>query len=266
MRRLSPFLGLCSFSTVAAIAIFSAAGCNAQLATVLASDDAATQPGTEDGNTTHCSQGECDGDGGTNVDGSTPTTGDCTKFGGVCLPQGETAPPNRKPAGPGQGTCTGTDVCWVPETNTPVGQACAKDSDCNPSNDVSSLHGHCFHGICICNVGTVQPSGKCGPTTTDCKKQGGSCHQQPAKCPDGKIGSDDNTNMTCGDFVEAICCHESSNCKGPAVPGTGGNGWVPVDFTCCGPVGGARDPICVNGWKTCPSKHTPVDKTKGGCL
>ena len=241
----------------AAGALGAMGGCNAQLATVLVSDDGATVPSTNDGSSPECPNGVCP-DGGTSADGSTSTS-DCVKLGGICLPKGESAPPTYKPAGPGQGTCAGTDACWVLASGTPVGQACVKDQDCNASPEISALHGECFHGICVCNTGTVQPNGKCGSAVTECKNQGGTCHQMPATCPTGKIESDQSTNMTCGDFVAAVCCHDPSSCKGPSINGK------PVEFACCGPIGG-QGPICVNGWLTCPAQYTPVDTSKGGCI
>jgi hypothetical protein len=230
-------------------------GCNAKLATVLSSEDPASSPGAD------ASYSGPSIDGGI-VDASTSIS-DCKKLGGVCLPKGESAPPTYKPSLTGQ--CTGTDVCWVPEgTTSPTGQACVNDQDCNPSPEISALHGQCFHGICVCNIGSVQASGKCGSTITDCVDQGGTCHQQPATCPTGKIKSNESTNMTCGDFVEAVCCHDPAKCKGPAIE-VAGSGWVPVDFVCCAPNDAAVAPICVNGWLTCPANHAPVDKSKGGC-
>jgi len=257
MRRAFSFFVLFAAAGAGAIAM---GGCNAQLATVLSSDDAATQPGTGDSSVPpECPPNAfCSTDSGTTADGATQS--DCEKLGGVCLAKGESPPPTYKPAGPGQGTCAGTNVCWVIESNTPIGQACVNHQDCNPSPEISALHGECFHGICVCNIGTVQPNGKCGSAVTECKTQGGTCHQMPATCPTGKVESDQPTNMTCGDFVAAVCCHDPSACKGPSINGK------PVDFTCCGPAGGGHAPICANGWKTCPAQYTPVDTSKGGCL
>src|SRR5688572_5056382 len=70
----------------AAGALGAMGGCNAQLATVLVSDDGATVPSTNDGSSPDCPNGVCP-DGGPTADASTSTS-DCVKLGGICLPKG----------------------------------------------------------------------------------------------------------------------------------------------------------------------------------
>ncbi len=193
------------------------------------------------------------------------SAGDCAARGGVCLPKGAAAPPDRRPAGPGEGACGGGDVCWVKAT--PASGRCATHPECNPDPTISALHGECFFGVCVCKAGFhVQPNGKCDkPPPPECAKQGGKCFQQPATCPAGNLSGTDDLNRTCGDFVEAVCCSPEAACKGPRkVDGGGGGVEVPVGFVCCAPNDALRPPACVNGWQTCPAGLTPV-ALPGGC-
>ncbi len=194
--------------------------------------------------------------------GDSGSSGDCAARGGVCLPTGTSAPPNRRPAGAGEGSCGGTDVCWV-LVEPPAG-GCTIDAECNPSPAISALYGSCFHGICVCKSGYhVQPNGKCDRTSPPlCPSQGGTCYQEPATCPADHLEGSIDSNRTCGDFVAAVCCTPEASCKGPTkdVGGTR----VPVEFVCCAPNDALTPPVCVSGWRTCADGNSPV-AAPGGC-
>jgi hypothetical protein len=151
----------------------------------------------------------------------------------------------------------------------PFSPVCYNDQGCNADASVSSLTGKCFGGICICQTGfTVQPNGKCGKTPApDCMKQSGKCYQQPAECPAGSLESAPESNFSCGDLIEAVCCLIKGTCVGPAREVPGG-GWVPYEMVCCGGVSGSseqtRIPICVNGWQTCRAGQT-AREARFGC-
>jgi hypothetical protein len=106
---------------------------------------------------------------------------------------------------------------------------------------MSSLMGRCFHGMCMCNAPYhVQPNGKCGTAMPpSCATGGGSCRQMPAQCESTELESDFDSNMSCGDFVPAVCCYPKSSCQ------------TTVDFVCCGAALDPYEPTCVNGWRTC---------------
>jgi len=193
-----------------------------------------------------------DGGGASAADGAAADGGsgspDCAAHGGECIPQGQAPKSPHRQAGPGEGTCAGGDVCWLPVST--VYPVCAQNSDCNEDPRVSTLWGQCFQGVCVCHSGySVQPDGKCGPTAlADCAGQGGTCFQGET-CPQGKqaeIAGSAGTNMTCGDFVAAVCCFTAGSCKGPTTP-----------FHCCTPADGDEAPICVNGWLTCEPGDAP---------
>lgn len=194
------------------------------------------------------------------ADAGDASAGDCAARGGVCLPKGGTAPPDRRPAGPGEGACGGADVCWVKVA--PVSGRCTSHPECNPDPTISALYGECFFGVCVCRPGFhVQPSGKCDKTPPpECAKQGGKCFQQPATCPAGNLSGTDDLNRTCGDFVEAVCCSPEAACKGPRKSEAD----VPVGFVCCAPNDAQSAPACVNGWQTCAPGSSPV-ALPGGC-
>lgn len=196
------------------------------------------------------------------ADAGDASAGDCAARGGVCLPKGGTAPPDRRPAGPGEGACGGADVCWVKVA--PVSGRCTSHPECNPDPTISALYGECFFGVCVCRPGFhVQPSGKCDKTPPpECAKQGGKCFQQPATCPAGNLSGTDDLNRTCGDFVEAVCCSPEAACKGPRKSEAGVD--VPVGFVCCAPNDAQSAPACVNGWQTCAPGSSPV-ALPGGC-
>lgn len=177
------------------------------------------------------------------------TTATCAARGGVCLPEGESAPPNRVPSA--EPLCEAGHVCWLP---VPAGdEPCAEDADCNEDPAVSAMHGTCFSGVCVCTVGYVQPSGKCGAAPPgDCAAHGGTCRQDPAECEAGELQGELETNSSCGDFVPALCCVPVDACKGPA------------DLVCCGAAASAYEPLCVNGWRTCgPAAPTPRTRQQG---
>ncbi len=174
----------------------------------------------------------------------------CVAGGGVCLPEGESAPPNRMTS---PEACDDEGhVCWV---LVPAGAVCEQDHDCNEDPEVSTLHGSCFSGVCICTVGYVQPGGKCAAAPPgDCGAHGGTCRQDPAECAAGELRGELQTNASCGDFVPAVCCVPSASCQGPA------------DLVCCGAAASPYEPLCVNGWKTCgPGAPTPRSRDEG-CL
>jgi hypothetical protein len=137
-----------------------------------------------------------------------------------------------------------------------AGRACVSDVDCNDDPAVSSLLGSCFEGLCICRDGAqVQPSGRCGRDDAPaCVEQGGRCRQDPAVCADGELEGDYAANMSCGDFVAAVCCHGAKDCKGA------------VDLVCCGASTTPYEPRCVNGWKTCDSGAPKPARRAEGCL
>jgi hypothetical protein len=148
---------------------------------------------------------------------------------------------------------TQTDAAPI-DAAAPGDLACATDQDCNEDPSISALHGQCFHGICICTTGHVQPSGKCGPTPPpDCAAHGGTCRQEPATCAAGELQGEHDTNMSCGDFIAAVCCMDATTCKGPT-----------VDLVCCGASATPYEPTCVNGWKTCSAGGpTPRIRSEG---
>lgn len=291
---MSPSLRFFSALVLAGVPL-SAAACNAQLATVLSADggpDSATSSGggapckdspvcNADPSVSslrgRCVDGRCvcnpgvvvtsDGRCGDVVsdhDASTNVT-PCEAKGGKCIPEGASAPPSYQPDKNGL-ACDGTKgtTCWVPVVGT-AAPVCYGDSGCNEDPSVSALLGKCVYGICVCNNGYVQPSGKCGGTPPpECTKQAGTCRQMPATCNSGELASDSSTNMTCGDFVEAVCCLPSGSCKGGAQEAAGA-GWFPVDFYCCNASKVQSPPICVNGWKTCRPGETPTSNPGGGC-
>ncbi len=243
-----------------AFTAFGGVGCGATVATVLESDDAAASPstGAEGG------PGNGGSDSGTDSGGSTAVA--CEAKGGTCVRAGGAPPSSSRKASSAEAKCAGADVCWLPVslTKPPV---CQNDQGCNSDASMSSFAGQCFGGICICKPGFgVQPDGRCGKTLPpDCNAQSGKCFQQPATCPAGSLGSSQETNMTCGDFIAAVCCFTESGCTGPSRE-VAGAGRVPIDMACCGTAGGASDRLCVNGWQTCQPGSTPVDKSVSGCL
>jgi hypothetical protein len=150
-------------------------------------------------------------------------------------------------------------------TPKPFSPVCYNDQGCNADPGISSLTGKCFGGICICAPGFyVQPSGKCAKTPPpDCPTQSGKCFQQPATCPVGSLESSAETNMSCGDLIEAVCCLLEATCAGPAREVAGG-GWAPIEMLCCDDVQDSRSaPICVNGWQTCRPGQKPNEKRFG---
>lgn len=170
--------------------------------------------------------------------------------------------PGNNPDGSVIGTPTGTGTGSQPpvvdgSTSTDAGLpsddagsgTCETDQDCNTNPAMSAMLGTCFHGLCLCNEGSViQRTGKCDRKEfPDCQTQGGRCQSIDAKCKDGELASAEKTNASCGDLVPAVCCNTASGCKGPT-----------AKLVCCGPAGGSRPPICVNGWQQCPAGHTPV--------
>lgn len=216
--------------------VFTALGCNAKVAGVPATEEAAPDGAKPEAG----------------APGSDPTASSetCTTKGGVCLAAGQSAPPNRRKATPEEASCAGGADCWLVDGATPEVARCSKDHECNEDPSVSSIKGLCYHGICVCNPGLyVQPSGKCGVTPPpDCAAHGGTC-EQAATCAAGKLTSSTSTNQSCGGSNEAVCCIEQTSCIGPLNEEKG-------TMVCCAPDNGGDDsvtpPICVNGWKTCP--------------
>jgi hypothetical protein len=201
-------------------------GCNAQIATVLSSDDAgSTVPPDAAGAPADASSG----------DGA--TTAACAARGGVCLPAGTSAPPDRRPDA--DVPCEGTDICWVLVESGD--SACTTDAECNEDPSVSSLRGECFHGTCVCQAPYhVQPSGKCAETPPpNCPASGGTCRQVPAECQATELAGSADMHLSCGDETPALCCVPTASCK------------ASVDFVCCGASASPYEPSCVNGWKTC---------------
>lgn len=280
-RRFARLLRLLPFAVLAAVPAVTSAACNAQLATVLASDasaDARSSGGaacTQDpecnhdpnistllghctGNVCVCNLGSSSSPDGKCVPGTTTgdaaPTDDCVAKGGICTSEDLPPPPDRHLAGAGQGTCPSGNACYLRNVDTPV-PVCAADADCNGDSKVSTLWGTCFKGVCMCKAGyTVQPNGKCNvPPAPDCTTQGGTCRSAPATCQAGELGSAPPTDMSCGDFIAAVCCNQVTKCRGPA-----------VDFVCCKPNDGSEAPLCVNGWKTCGPADEPA-ALPGGC-
>jgi hypothetical protein len=287
MDHLLRFVRLLPLAAVAAVPVIASAACNAQVATVLSSNDSGVDSGGGGGGGAACTgdpqcndnptisslRGKCtDGVcvcnpgvlttpsgkcGDVSADAST-NTDDCVAKGGVCISNDLPAPPTHRPAGPGEGTCA-VGVCWVP-TGTPPVPVCFNDGQCAGS-PLAVPQGQCFFGVCVC-VGnfTVQPNGKCNtPPPPDCATQKGTCRQQPAECLADELASAQETEMSCGDLIEATCCNKKAVCKGPARE-VAGSGYVPVEFTCCAPNDAIHAPICVNGYQTCPKGDTPVAK------
>ena len=289
------FVPLLPLAAVAAVVLIGSAACNAQLATVLSSD-ASVDSGSGGGAGAVClTDAECNEDpaisslrgrcsphsdesngvcicnpgvaqtpngkcGESPRDGGPPSD-DCIAKGGVCLES--TPPPNYRPAEKGEGTCSGDHVgasCWVRVERAPV-PVCYNDQGCNGDPAASALWGKCFNGVCMCKSGyTVQPNGKCHtPPPPDCTTQKGTCRQQPAQCLGDELGSAQETERSCGDFVAATCCNKTISCSRPAQEAAGA-GWFPIDFTCCSKAGGGKLPICVNGWQTCEAGDTPLAK------
>ena len=213
-----------------------------------------------------CTAGRCVCAAGATTDGNgkckpapTTTTNDagggepCVAKGGMCIGKDQTPPPNHQPSG----ACTNGDACWMPIAAT-MG-ACSADQDCNESPATSSLSGKCFFGVCMCNLGLyAQPNGKCGKTPPGaCMASSGKCRQMPAECQAGELPGEMPTNMSCGDFIEAVCCFPATSCKAPTKSGAS------VDFKCCMPNDGIEDPICVNGWRVCPQGGEARTDTSG---
>lgn len=118
--------------------------------------------------------------------------------------------------GPGQSDAS-LDGSSTSEAGGGGAGVCATDPDCNDDPKMSAIAGTCFHGICVCNFSFyVQTSGKCGSTPPVCGPLG-TCHQEPAECPAGTMRSNETTNMSCGDFVAAVCCYDTATCKGPDI-------------------------------------------------
>lgn len=221
------------------------AACDGQVATVLASDDSGTSaPGQDAGGADGASSGPIEAG-----------ASDCAPRGGVCLPSGASAPPNRRSANASEGRCSPGEVCWVLASAGDA--ACTTDPDCNDDPSVSALHGGCFMGVCICKNGFfVQPNGKCGPTKpASCPSSGGTCRQMPAQCNAGELETHfDTSQESCGDLIAAVCCVPTASCK------------APIDLVCCGASTTEYEPSCVNGWKTCgASGPTPKVRT-GTCF
>lgn len=125
----------------------------------------------------------------------------------------------------------------------PRSSVCEVDADCNHDPAVSSLEGTCFEGTCICHDRLhVQLDGKCGKLPPpDCTAAGGTClSPERLHCPDGQVPGADSTNESCGDLAFSTCCFDASQCRGPL-------------FFCCGQTGVGHDPICENGFLTCPA-------------
>ena len=289
MGLLLRFVRLLPLAAVAAVPFIASAACNAQVAAVLSSDaspDSAgggggasctSDPQCNDDPTISSLRGTCTGGvcvcnpgvaatpNGTCGDPSVDAgaADDCVKKGGLCITNDLPVPASYRPAGKGEGTCA-AGACYVP---VGVGQApiCFMDQQCNGDSSVSALWGSCFFGVCMCKPGyTVQPNGKCNtPPPPECATQKGTCRQQPAQCLADELGSAQDTEMSCGDLIEATCCNKKATCAAPAREAAGA-GYVPVDFQCCAPNDAANPPICVNGWQTCRPSETPVAKP-GGC-
>jgi hypothetical protein len=188
-------------------------------------------------------------------DASPGETKACLALGGVCLPPGATAPPDRRPARATTPLCVGSDVCWVKVTMDT--RVCKVDAECNESPAISSLQGSCFEGACMCHAPFhVQPNGRCGAATPpECDAQGGKCRQAPdANCLAGELQGDVGTNMSCGDFAPAGCCFPAAACK------------APVDFVCCGASTTPYEPTCVNGWRTCAGGGPTPRLRSQGCF
>ena len=154
------------------------------------------------------------------------------------------------PLPPGLDGAAKPDGAPPPDASVAV---CKTDPDCNGDPQVSSLEGSCYQGICICRSGLhVQPDGKCSKTLpTPCTSSAGKCVQNPATCQAGLLEGSLYVNMTCGDFVAAVCCFDPASCIGP-------------QFTCCGPTDAVHAAVCESGYRTCPAGYTPVGPG-GGC-
>lgn len=234
------------------LSVLSTAACGARVVNVLDGDDGSTalpDGGGGDGAPAGDAAPEPATDSGSS---------DCESRGGVCLPEGESAPPTYRRAGAGEASCGSGAACWLlvtPEGDT----ACTIDAECNPSPTISTLYGSCFQGICVCKTGYhVQPNGKCAPAVPgDCKSQGGSC-VTIAGCATGQVEGTAAANLSCGDFAPAVCCYrqdtQPSQCKGPSAD----------SFQCCAPNDASHLPVCESGWITCPADHAPV-KAGVGC-
>jgi hypothetical protein len=284
--RLLPFAAAISGAVVLLV---GSAACNAQVATVLSSDAGdgvspdggggggggggavcAADPDCNDDPNANALWGSCTGGACVCRPGftkqpsgkcGTSTTGsvDCSTKGGKCVDGHSKPPDGYRLAGAGEGTCSGSASCWLPITTVPAG-VCSKDQDCNNDPSVSALWGTCFYGVCMCHAGhTVQANGKCDTAPPpDCMTQKGTCRQAPAQCQAFEIGSEQSTNMSCGDVTEAICCNSVKLCKGPARQAAGGVS-AGVAFVCCPGNDGTVPPICVNGWTVCPSGSSPLE-------
>ncbi len=241
----------------------TSAGCGAQVATVLAGDgggDAPSSSSSSSGGGAACtSDPQCNAN-----PAISSLHGSCINGACVC---------NRGFLPTADGRC-GDVVGPVEDAavdapafdgGTPTTPVCFDDKDCNDDPSVSALLGTCALGVCTCQQGYVQKSGKCGPTQPPvCSTQSGTCRQMPAQCNKGELGGDILTNMSCGDLIAAVCCFAETTCKGGAkkIPE---KGFVVTDFVCCDKSGTASPPICVNGWKTCIANQTPTSNPGGGC-
>jgi hypothetical protein len=120
------------------------------------------------------------------------------------------------------------------------GDSSTTPTACKTSPDCHS--GTCFEGICVCDAGSfIQPDGTCGPTPPlACMDQGGTCLSNVITCPSMQLVGSADANKSCGDFIAAVCCFQPATCKGPS------------DLLCC-VSDSPRQPICTNGWRTCPT-------------
>lgn len=225
-----------------------AAACSGKVASE--PGDAGAEPGPAPGSTTPTGPSRPPVPTGSDAASPPPGSGNaCAERGGLCLPPYSTppGPPARKPSK--EALCPGDESCWL-VVAYPEGAACKTDVDCNESPATSSVQHKCFEGICICQAPFhVQPSGKCGKNEPpDCAAHSGTCRQNPAECQPGEHGASLSTDMSCGDFVAAVCCIPI--CK------------TPVDLVCCGASTTPYEPLCVNGWRTCEGLQ-PALRSKG---
>lgn len=228
-------------------------GCNAQIATVLASEDAGGSSSQDDSSLPDA--------------GALPNAGaagDCAAGGGICLPEGQSAPPTHQMATADDGTCAEGQVCWLPIETTATSQVCSSDQDCNSEASISALHGKCFFGICQCNPGFyVQSNGKCAPTPQpSCLTHPSASCSSGETCPAGSLAGTGEMNMWCGDDTPAVCCTPKTACQGPVREAPGGQ-WESVELVCCTPKDGTKPPICVNGFQTCGAGLVPTLKEDG---
>jgi len=148
--------------------------CDAQIAQVLASDDAGTSPadaatGPNDAGIVEVDATITPPDAGSNSDGGPPPGGVCGKD---------------QDCNDDQSVNTLWGSCFMGQCFCKSGNSIQPNGKCAPGNPPS------------CTAGNSP----------------GTCRQTPAECQQGEMEGSYWSTMTCGDVIAAVCCYEKAKC------------------------------------------------------